>query len=104
MKANIKQKLASVKQQLIVAKLIATHSRTPWLSRILLVSALTYAASPIDIIPDFIPVIGYLDDLLIVPGAIWLAYRLIPADVISECRQKAAHLTLNEETTNNDIQ
>ena len=48
-----------------------------------------YALSPIDLIPDFIPVLGYLDDLLLVPLGIWLALKMIPEDVLAECREKA---------------
>ncbi len=92
MNPKIKQKLQNTKQQLTVVKLVASHPRTPWLSRIMLLAALAYAASPIDLIPDFIPVLGYLDDLLIVPSAIWFAYRMIPAEVISECKLQAAQM------------
>jgi uncharacterized membrane protein YkvA (DUF1232 family) len=65
------------------------HPRTPRVSRILLWAALAYAVSPIDIIPDFIPGVGHLDDLVIVPGLIVLALWLTPADVLTECRKKA---------------
>lgn len=102
MNPKIKQKLQIIKQQLTVVKLVATHPRTPWLSRIMLLAALAYAASPIDLIPDFIPVIGYLDDLLIVPSAIWLAYRLVPPGVIAECKLQAAQMQPREEQNSND--
>jgi uncharacterized membrane protein YkvA (DUF1232 family) len=49
-------------------------------------SAIAYAVSPIDLIPDFIPVVGHLDDVIIVPTLIWIALRLVPKDVIAECR------------------
>ncbi len=62
------------------------HPKTPWLSRILLGAATAYFVSPIDLIPDVIPVLGQLDDLLIVPGLIYLAFRLVPAEVIEACR------------------
>lgn len=66
---------------------VLAHANTPWLSRILLGAAIAYFISPVDLVPDMIPVIGQLDDLVIVPGLIWLALRLIPAQVIADCRQ-----------------
>ncbi len=66
---------------------VLKHPDTPRAAKLLLSAAIAYAASPIDLIPDFIPVIGYLDDLLILPLLIWTALRLIPKSVILECRQ-----------------
>lgn len=66
---------------------VLVHPDTPWLSRILLGAAIAYFVSPIDLLPDMIPVIGQLDDLIIVPGLIWLAFRLVPAQVIADCRK-----------------
>ena len=57
--------------------------------KLLAAFVVAYALSPIDLIPDFIPVLGYLDDALLLPGLIWLNIRLIPADVLEECRQRA---------------
>ncbi len=64
--------------------------RTPWYARAWLALVLGYLASPIDLIPDFIPVIGHLDDLLLVPAGLALAVRMIPGEVLDECRKKAA--------------
>jgi uncharacterized membrane protein YkvA (DUF1232 family) len=66
--------------------------RTPWFARALASVVLAYAASPIDLIPDFIPVLGLLDDLILVPLGIWLVLRLVPADVMAEHRARAAIL------------
>jgi uncharacterized membrane protein YkvA (DUF1232 family) len=70
--------------------LAARDPRTPWYAKWLAIAVAAYAFSPIDLIPDFIPVLGYLDDLLLVPLGVWLAVRLIPKDVLAEHRAAAA--------------
>ena len=67
----------------------AKDPRTPWYAKVLAAFIIGYVLSPIDLIPDFIPVLGYLDDLVIVPAGIALLIRLIPAGVLQECREKA---------------
>ncbi len=67
-------------------------SRTPWLARALALLVLAYAASPIDLIPDFIPVLGLLDDLILVPLGLWLLLHLIPAHILTEHRAHAGDL------------
>ena len=69
--------------------LAARDPRVPWYARVLAIAVAGYALSPIDLIPDFIPVIGYLDDLIIVPLGIWLVVSLIPEEVMAECRARA---------------
>jgi uncharacterized membrane protein YkvA (DUF1232 family) len=66
--------------------------RVPWYAKTLAGSIVAYAFSPIDLIPDFIPVLGYLDDLVLIPLGVLLVRRLIPADVLIECRARAAAL------------
>ncbi|CAB3905380.1 hypothetical protein LMG3410_04545 [Achromobacter aegrifaciens] len=65
------------------------HARTPWYAKALGLFVVAYALSPIDLIPDFIPVLGYIDDVLLLPGLIWLAIKLLPPDVLQECRGQA---------------
>ncbi|WP_312781796.1 YkvA family protein [Acidovorax temperans] len=69
------------------------HPKTPWYAKALGLFVVAYALSPIDLIPDFIPVLGYVDDvlllLLLLPGLIWLTLQLLPPDVLTECRGQA---------------
>lgn len=65
------------------------HPSTPWRAKALGAFVVAYALSPIDLIPDFIPVLGYVDDVLLLPGLIWLAIRLIPPAVLADCRARA---------------
>lgn len=81
-----------LKRELIVLNLVARDRRVSWYARALVIGIVAYAISPIDLIPDFIPIIGYLDDLLILPLAIWLALKLIPAEVMQDCRSQAERL------------
>ena len=69
--------------------LAARDPRVPWPAKAVAVFVAAYALSPIDLIPDFIPVLGYLDDLIILPLGIWIAVHLIPAEVMSEHRAAA---------------
>ncbi len=62
------------------------HRRTPWYARLCIAGVLLYALSPVDLIPDFIPVLGYLDDLIVLPMGVWIAWKLIPPQVRAECR------------------
>ncbi len=69
--------------------LAARDPRVPWYARVLAIAVAGYALSPIDLIPDFIPVIGYADDLIIVPLGIWLVVSLMPTEVMAEYRVRA---------------
>ena len=65
------------------------NPRTPWYAKALGLFVVAYALSPIDLIPDFIPVLGYVDDVLLLPGLIWLTIKLLPVEVLAECRAQA---------------
>jgi uncharacterized membrane protein YkvA (DUF1232 family) len=87
--ARLRAWAAELKAQLLTLWFARLHPDTPWHAKALAVLVAAYAFSPIDLIPDFIPVIGYLDDVIIVPLGIWLALRLIPRHVLEESRRKA---------------
>ncbi len=84
-----KQWARRIKQDVVAVYFAARDPRTPWFTRCLALAIAAYALSPIDLIPDFIPILGYLDDLIIVPLGLLLVIRLIPAPVMVECREKA---------------
>ncbi|MFC7297509.1 YkvA family protein [Herminiimonas aquatilis] len=78
-----------VKRDAVMLWFARKHPDTPLLAKIVCVLAVLYALSPIDLVPDFIPVLGYIDDALLLPAMIWLAVRLLPAPVLIFCRQQA---------------
>src|SRR6187455_445695 len=80
----------AIKRDVIVLWLAARDPRVPWYAKAVSAAVAAYALSPIDLIPDFVPVLGYLDDLLLVPLGILLAVRLIPDRVVEDLRAKAA--------------
>jgi len=87
---QLKTRARALKREVFAVYLAAKDPRTPWYAKGLILLIVAYALSPLDLIPDFIPVLGYLDDLIIVPGGIWLAIRMVPAEVLTEARETAA--------------
>ncbi len=88
--ARLKAWALALKREVTLLWLAARDPRTPLAAKLLAGCVAAYALSPIDLIPDFIPVLGLLDDLLLVPAGIWLALRLMPAGLIAELRIAAA--------------
>jgi uncharacterized membrane protein YkvA (DUF1232 family) len=80
----------ALKHETYALYLAARDPRTPWAARLLIATIVAYALSPIDLIPDFVPVLGLLDDLVLLPAGIALALRLVPAGVMADCRAQAA--------------
>ncbi|WP_309775967.1 YkvA family protein [Nitrobacter vulgaris] len=81
-----------IKRDVHALYLASRDPRFPWYAKALAIIVTGYALSPIDLIPDFIPVIGYLDDVVLVPVGIWLVVRMIPPDLMTEHREIAAAL------------
>jgi uncharacterized membrane protein YkvA (DUF1232 family) len=84
-----KQKVKQLKREIFTIYFACKHPKVPWHTKILAVCVVGYAFSPIDLIPDIIPILGYLDDIILVPLGIMLLVRMIPADILAECRQQA---------------
>jgi uncharacterized membrane protein YkvA (DUF1232 family) len=87
---QIRQRARALKRESHALYLAARHPATPWYARLLAGLVVAYALSPIDLIPDVIPLLGYLDDIILVPAGIALVLRLIPPTVMAECRAQAA--------------
>ena len=87
--ARWKQRAQALKLETWAVYLACWDPRTPWYAKVWALCVVGYALSPIDLVPDFIPVLGYLDDLILVPLGIALAIRMIPRPVLDECRAQA---------------
>jgi uncharacterized membrane protein YkvA (DUF1232 family) len=87
--AGWKAKVDALKRDVTAVALAARDPRTPWVARLLVLAIVAYAVSPIDLIPDFIPVLGLLDELLLLPLALLAAVRMIPVDVMRDAREQA---------------
>ena len=77
-----------LKQELAVYRLVLKHPKTPWLAKLFLGLAIGYLLLPFDLIPDFIPVLGQLDEIIIIPVLVYLALLFIPKTIIQECREQ----------------
>jgi len=88
---EFKKRVRHLKAETYALYLAARHPQTPWYAKLLVAGIVAYAFSPIDLIPDFIPVLGYLDDLILIPLGIAMAIKMIPPDVLAECRAKATN-------------
>ena len=84
-----RQRATQLKSETYALYLAYRDPRTPWYARVFAALVIGYVFSPIDPIPDFIPVVGLLDEMVVVPIGVLVAARMIPADVLAECREKA---------------
>ncbi len=92
---ELKQRANRLNAEVFALYLSARHPDTPWYAKLLVAAIVAYALSPIDLIPDFIPIVGYLDDLVLIPMGIAFAIRLIPQTVLVECRARAHEIIVN---------
>lgn len=90
MLAWLRYRARLLKAELYALAFAMRDPRVPWFARVVVLCVVSYAFSPIDLIPDFIPILGYLDDLILLPLGIALALKLIPPVVMTECRARAA--------------
>lgn len=95
---GLKAKAKALKKEIVVLHLATTHPKTPWHAKALAIVVVGYAVSPIDLIPDFIPVLGLLDDLFLLPIGIAAVLKMIPKDVMAECRQKSEEMARRPES------
>lgn len=86
----IAERAAALKREIVTLSYAYRHPAVPWYSKLLIMLTVAYALSPLDLIPDFIPVLGLLDDLVILPLGILISIKTIPKRVLEECRQRAS--------------
>lgn len=89
MTEQLRQWARQLKRDTLALYLACRDPRTPWFAKVFAGAIVAYALSPIDLIPDFIPVLGYLDDLIIVPVGLMIAIKLVPVSVMEDCRTRA---------------
>jgi uncharacterized membrane protein YkvA (DUF1232 family) len=87
-----KERVRALKKETLALYLACRHPAVPWYAKGLALLVVGYALSPIDLIPDFIPVLGYLDDLVLIPLGIMLVIRMIPEEVLAECRRQSEEI------------
>ena len=92
---TLKERAKQLKTDIPAVFLALKKRETPWTAKLLAALTVGYALSPIDLIPDFIPVLGYLDDLIILPALVALTIKLIPAQVMAACRAEAEGMWQN---------
>jgi uncharacterized membrane protein YkvA (DUF1232 family) len=97
---KLKYQARKLKQNIFILYLAYKDPRVPWLAKLVAICVVAYAFSPIDLIPDFIPVLGYLDDLIIVPLGVALALRLVPKQILEEYREQAEELRKKKKPKN----
>ena len=89
---RLQQKAKNLKKEILALYYAYQNPKLPLLPKILIISTVAYALSPIDLIPDFIPILGYLDDLIILPLMISLSLKLIPSEIMKASREKAENI------------
>jgi len=90
--ARLRRRARDLKRELIALALAVRHPHTPWYARVVVAGCVAYALTPVDFIPDAIPIVGFIDDLIFIPLAIGLAVRFIPGPVLADCRARSLEL------------
>ena len=97
---KIKAWAKNLKRQIFILYFAYRDARVPWYAKVFTACVVAYAFSPIDLIPDFIPILGYLDDVIIVPLGVMFALKMIPKDVLLDCEIKANEMMKNGKRKN----
>lgn len=97
---KIKTWARSLKRQIFTLYFACKDERVPWHVKVFTACVVAYAFSPIDIIPDFIPILGYLDDVILVPIGVMIALKMIPKNVLADCEVKAEEMMKNGKPKN----
>jgi len=92
---QLRERARHIKAETFALYLAARHTGTPWYAKLMVAAIVAYALSPIDLIPDFVPILGYLDDLVLISLGVTLAIKMIPPAVMSECRARAQEVIAN---------
>jgi uncharacterized membrane protein YkvA (DUF1232 family) len=99
LRRSLRERARELRAEVGALVIAARRDDVPWIARFVVLAVVAYAISPVDLIPDFIPVIGLLDDIVLIPLGIMLARRLIPDEVLAECREEAARRALERPST-----
>jgi uncharacterized membrane protein YkvA (DUF1232 family) len=93
---SIRERGRRLKIDALALGLAVRHPQTPWYARLLVAGLVAYVVTPVDLVPDFIPVFGFIDDLIFVPIALGIAGKLVPASVLVDCRGRAEHFAARQ--------
>jgi uncharacterized membrane protein YkvA (DUF1232 family) len=89
-----RERARGLKTEMVALSLAVRHPGTPWYAKLVVAGAVAYAVTPVDFLPDALPILGLVDDLIFVPLALGLAVRFVPAPVLADCRNRAAEIAL----------
>lgn len=90
---SIRERARRLRVDAMALALAARHPQTPWYAKLVVVGCVVYVATPVDFVPDFVPVLGVIDDIVFIPVALALAARFVPEAVLAECRGRAAEIS-----------
>jgi uncharacterized membrane protein YkvA (DUF1232 family) len=93
---SIRERTRKLKIDALALGLAVRHPQTPWYAKLLVAGLVAYVVTPVDLVPDFVPVFGFIDDLIFVPIALGLAGKLVPDSVLADCRGRAEHFAARQ--------